>query len=385
MRLTIQVALFCLLAANVAAQKVRVVVNVPSDTPKTDAIYVAGSLPSVGGWKADGVKLARQDDGTHAGEIDVEPGQTLEFKITRGTWETVEKNADGSERPNRPVAIDAATKRIDVTVDRWASGAGEPKPSTVVGTLNLHTIDSVPLKQSRMIRVWLPPGYDTNLQASYPVLYMHDGQNCFDRATSAFGREWEIDETLMRLIADKAIPPIIVVGIDNGLTNRINEYTYDADARRGGEGAKHAEFLLNEVKPFIEKTYRAKTGPAHRFIGGSSLGGVISLEVARRHPETFGGVIAMSPAIWWSNEALTAEIEKDAGGLAEARVWIDMGTREQMGDEKDRFVENVRRLDAALTKHAVEHRLVIEDGAEHNEPAWARRFPGAITYLLNSK
>src|SRR5688500_13413455 len=276
MRLTIQVALFCLLAANVAAQKVRVVVKVPSDTPKTDAIYVAGSLPSVGGWKADGVKLARQDDGTHAGEIDVEPGQTLEFKITRGTWETVEKNADGSERPNRSVAIDATTKQIDVTVDRWANGAAEPKSSTVVGTLKLHTLESAPLKQSRTIRVWLPPGYDTDPNARYPVLYMHDGQNCFDRATSAFGNEWQIDETLTRLISDKSVPPIIVVGIDNGQTNRINEYTYVADARGGGAGATYARFQLDEGNPVIEKSYRPRSGAARTFIGVSSPGGAIA-------------------------------------------------------------------------------------------------------------
>src|SRR5688500_13960984 len=132
MRLSMWIPIVCLLLANVAAQKVRIVVKVPGDTPHPDAIYVAGSVPSVGGWKADGVKLAREENGTHAGEIDLEPGLTLEFKITRGTWETVEKSADGSERPNRSVAIDASTKQIHVTVDRWASGAAEPKPSTVV-------------------------------------------------------------------------------------------------------------------------------------------------------------------------------------------------------------------------------------------------------------
>lgn len=387
MRPTIRIALACLLAANIAAQKVRVVVKVPGDTPANDPVYIAGSLPSVGNWKPDGVKLARRPDGSYAGDLDLEPGQTLEFKINRGTWETVEKNADGSERANRSVAIDASTKQIDVTVDRWASGAAPAaKASTVVGTLKLHTIDSVPLKLPRTIRVWLPPGYDADPNDRFDVLYMHDGQNCFDRATSAFGNEWEIDETLTKLIAEKQIRPIIVVGIDNGLTNRINEYTYTADPKHGGGGAAtHAQFLLDEVKPLVEKTYRTNTGKGHTFIGGSSLGGVISLEVARRHPNTFGGVIAMSPAIWWADQSLTKDIEADAAGLAGTRVWIDMGTRERMGDEKDRFVEDERRLDAALAKHAVEHRLVIEEGAEHNEPAWARRFPEAVTYVLHSK
>ena len=292
---------FCLVVSIAASaypdQKVRVVVRVPPITPKTESIYLAGSLPSIGGWKADGLKLTRQDDGTYTGDIDLPIGETLEFKITRGSWATVEKTADGSDRPNRHVAVDAATKRIDATVERWANDSQNNLPaSSVVGTLKLHTIDSRSLKQPRIIRIWLPPGYDANTKAGYSVLYMHDGQNCFDRRTSAFGNEWEIDETLTKLIVEKRIPPIIVVGIDNGGANRINEMTYAAEAKRGGgQGAGYAEFLLSEVKPFVEKTYRVKPGQTDTFIGGSSLGGLASLEIARRHPKTFGGVIAMSP------------------------------------------------------------------------------------------
>ena len=130
---------------------------------------------------------------------------------------------------------DAVTKQIDATVERWASvGLSSGQVSTVVGNLKLHKIDSRILKQSRTIRVWLPPGYDANVNVRYSVLYMHDGQNCFDRATSAFGNEWQIDETLTKLINNKRVPPMIVVGIDNGLANRINEYTYNADSERGG-------------------------------------------------------------------------------------------------------------------------------------------------------
>jgi predicted alpha/beta superfamily hydrolase len=379
-----------------AAQKVRIVVRVPGDTPATDLVYVAGSLPNVGGWRADGVKLARQADNTYTGSIDLEAGRTLNFKITRGSWRTVEKNADGSERPNRVVLVEAATRQIDVTVDRWASDdLGSGQVSTVVGNLKLHKIASRSLKQSRTIRVWLPPGYEANVNLRYSVLYMHDGQNCFDRATSAFGNEWQIDETLTKLINDKCVPPIIVVGIDNGLANRINEYTYNADPERGGgQGSESAEFLLNEVKPFVEKTYRTNVGRASTFLGGSSLGGLISLDIARRHPDIFGGVIAMSPAIWWAGQSLTQDVERDPGGLTGARVWIDMGSRESIplsaagtaDTQSQRFVAAARRLDEALAKHRIDHRLVIDDQhAEHNEPAWASRFPQAIAYIVGAK
>jgi predicted alpha/beta superfamily hydrolase len=307
----------------------------------------------------------------------------------------VEKNADGTDRANRTVDVKPDTKQIDVKVERWSSdGNVRASASSVVGTLKLHNIESRALKQPRTIRVWLPPGYDGAASAHYPVLYMHDGQNCFDRATSAFGNEWEIDETLTKLISEHRIAPIIVVGVDNGLVNRINEYTYHADAKRGGgQGAAHAEFLLNEVKPFVEKHYRIQTGPAHTFLGGSSLGGLISLEVARRHPGIFGGVIAMSPAIRWADEVFLKEVEQDVGGLAGARVWIDMGARENLpasANEKQeaqnaQLVAAARRLDAALTTHRLKHRLLIdEEHPEHNEPAWASRFPRAITYILEA-
>jgi predicted alpha/beta superfamily hydrolase len=384
-----------------AAQKIEVVVHVPGDTPATvEAIFLAGSLASVGSWRPDGVRLSRrQDDGSYAGSIELETGQTLEFKITRGSWGTVEKNADGSDRPNRSIVVDAAMKRIEVIVARWApQGATKPSSSSVIGTLKLHEIDSQVLKRQRTIRVWLPDAYGAEPNARFDVLYMQDGQNCFDRATSAFGREWEIDETLTKLIAEKAVRPLIVVGIDNGGAERIDEYTYEKASTtapaglklRGGRGAEYARFVLTEVKPFVEKQYRVNTGQAHTFIGGSSLGGLISLEIARRHPGTFGGVIAMSPTLRWSERGLAEDLERDAGGLAGARIWIDMGTRE-LGDDpraaerNDQFVAEARRVDAVLGRLGVEHRLLVADGAEHNESAWAARFGRAIAYVLGTK
>jgi predicted alpha/beta superfamily hydrolase len=397
-RITITTFL-CLLAVAVsparAEQKLHVVIHAPSSTPKTDSLYLAGSLPSVGGWKADGVKLTHQDNGTYTSDIDLTAGKTLEFKITRGSWASVEKYADGSDRPNRQVTVDATTKQIDVTVARWASDDQSTLPAgTVVGNLKLHNLDSKVLKQPRTIRVWLPPGYEANVKDRFGVLYMHDGQNCFDRRTSAFGNEWEIDETLTKLIGEKRVPPLMVVAIDNGGANRINELTYTAEAKRGGgQGSLYADFLLNEVKPFIDRTYRTNPGSANTFIGGSSLGGLASLEIARRHPSTFAGVIAMSPTILWADELMVNEVKSDPNGLAGTRVWIDMGTREGTLGSNDgtsnvqsqRYVDAAHRLDQILTKSRIEHRLMIDNQhASHSEPAWASRFPQAIAYILNA-
>jgi predicted alpha/beta superfamily hydrolase len=384
-------------AASCAAdQKLHLIVHVPPATTATDSIYLAGSLPEVGTWKPDGIKLARQSNGVYAGDINLPIGQSLEFKITRGAWGTVEKAADGSDRPNRKIVGDANTHQIEITVDGWATSVlPATTPTTVVGNLKIHQLDSHVLKAKtpRTIRVWLPPGYDADPAARYPVLYVHDGQNCFDRATSAFGAEWQIDETLTKLIADKRIPPIIAVGIDNGGINRLNELTYLPDAAHGGgQGAVYADFLLNEVKPFVDKTYRTKPNYAHTYLGGSSLGGLASLDIARRHPNTFAGIIAMSPTLHWADRVILKEIDTNPGGLANARIWIDMGTHEGgpnpkpgTPEQNDRYVARIRALDQSLTRHHIDHRLVIDnDHPSHNEPAWAARFPQAIEYILNA-
>ena len=353
---------------------VRVVVRVPAGTD--GAVYLAGSLAAVGGWRADGVRLDRLPDGTVAGTVELPVGAELQFKLTRGTWDTVERRADGADRDNRTATIAADTDRIDVTVDRWAAGPATRPAATVVGRLELHVIQSVALRGPRTVRVWLPPGDDAKPRG---VLYLFDGQNLFDRRTAAFGREWEVDETLKRLTAAGAVPPLIVVGLDNG-PDRLAEYTFDADAAHGGggRGAATAAFLLDKVMPWVTRTYQPVGRP---MLGGSSLGGLLALDVARRHPGTFAGVAAVSPSLWWDHEATLSALAVDPSPLVGTRVWLDVGTAEEPGADGAADVERVRRLAAALDRGGVAHRLVVEPGAHHDEAAWAGRFPALITYL----
>lgn len=376
-----------------AGQTVAVVLRVPADTPADAAVFVAGSLPSVGNWKADGVRMTRARDGTYTGNFIVEAGQSLEYKFTRGSWDTVEKSVTGGDLSNRVFIADTPAASINAAVARW--GNATPNTSTantVIGTLRIVQVPATGQHAGRTIRVWLPPAYDA--AASYPVLYMQDGQNCFDRATSAYGSEWQIDETLTRLIADGTVPPLIVVGIDNAGADRIKEYTFAADPLDGGgDGAAYADLLLHGVMPFVEASFRVKRGPANTFVGGSSLGALISLEIAWRNPGVFGGVLAMSPALWWDDQMTTNELDKDSAGLARTRVWIDIGTREavafpeggSLDTQNQRAVDETRRLDAVLTRAGIEHRLTVEEGAQHQEAAWARRFPAAVVYLLSGR
>ena len=367
-----------------------IIVHVPMDTPADATVFLAGSLPSVGSWKADGVQMARAADGTYSGSLTLEAGQTLDYKFTRGSWDAVEKAADGSDRANRELNIGATMAPITATVERWAS---EPvKANTIVGTLQIVQVPATGPHGPRTIRVWLPSGYDDMAaEQRFPVLYLQDAQNCFDRATSAYGSEWQVDETLTRLITDGAVPPIVVVGIDNAGTDRTREYTFDVDPQDGGgDGAAYADLVLHTIMPFVEKTYRVQSGPASTFIGGSSLGALISLEIARRHPGVFSGVLVMSPSLWWDNQTTIDDLAKDPAGLAGTRVWIDIGTREvvplaaagAMDPQNQLAVDEARRLDAVLASAGIEARLTVDEGAQHNEIAWAKRFPAAVTYLF---
>ncbi len=361
------------------------VVHVPPSTPGDARVFVAGSGAALGNWKADGFELRRDDSGIYRGEAALEAGTNIEFKFTLGNWRTVEKNADGTDRANRKEKVEPSTRQIEATVERWASTSNVIE-SSVVGTLKLHTIDSKTLGRQRTIRVWLPADYEANPTQRYPVLYMHDGQNCFDRATSAFGNEWKIDETLTKLSDDRKVPPMIVVGIDNGGAARTSEYTFVADEKYGGgQGERYANFLLDEVRPVINQTYRTQMGRENTFVGGSSLGGLVSIEIANRHPDVFGGAIVMSPSLWWANHAIIDDLAKDASRLRDTRLWIDMGTREGSAETAASNVDLAREVDSILTKARIEHRLQIAEGAQHDEPAWATRFPDAIEYLFSTK
>ena len=369
------------------------IVHVPADTPANASVFLAGSLPGVGSWKADGVQLARADDGTYSGGLTLEAGQTLEYKFTLGSWDAVEKAADGGDLANRVSNVGTSAAPITATVDRWAS---EPvRVNTVVGSLQITQVPAFGSHGARTIRVWLPPGYDGNEgQTRFPVLYLQDGQNCFDRTTSAYGSEWQVDETLTRLIGDGSVPPLVVVGIDNAGADRTREYTFDVDPQDGGGGgAEYADLVLRGVMPFVESKYRVQTGPAGTFIGGSSLGALVSLEIARRHPGVFGGVLVISPALWWDNQTTVADTAADPAGLAGTRVWIDIGTREvvslaptgSMDPQNSLAVEEARRLDDVLRRAGIEAKLTVDEGAQHNEIAWAKRFPAAVSYLLTRR
>ncbi|HWN67002.1 MAG TPA: alpha/beta hydrolase-fold protein, partial [Haliangium sp.] len=271
-------------------------VAVPADTPPDSKIHIAGDFQ---GWDPGSAahQLTRQDDGRYAITLELDIGTSIAFKFTRGSWDYVEKGPDGEELDNRTLTIEASSTQ-ELTVARWADGS--PPPTTITGDVSTITVPG--FLDGRRVWVYLPPDYDTDTEARYPVLYMFDGQNVFDTATS-FSGEWQVDETLETGIAAGDVRPIIVVAVDNGGAQRIAEYTpWAADPYGGGQADTHLQAFTDVLVPYIDQAYRTIADPGSRAIAGSSLGGLMSLYVAYEHDDVFGLIAALSPSLWWDGE-----------------------------------------------------------------------------------
>jgi predicted alpha/beta superfamily hydrolase len=264
---------------------------------------------------------------------------------------------------------------------------------TLTGDIRIHKdFHSKILNNDRNVIVYLPPGYDKEKQRSYSVLYFHDGQNLFDGATSYIpGQEWRLDEAAQSLIAAGKIEPLIIVGVYNTGKDRVDEYTPVAEPKykAGGKADLYGRLLVEELKPFIDKTYRTKKEAAHTGLGGSSLGGLVSIYLGLKYPNVFGRLAVVSPSVWWGNNQIVhyVEAQKKKPSL---RVWLDIGTKEgRDAAEAQTTVDGARLLKETLIKKGWklgrDLKYFEAEGAEHNERAWAARSDQMLQFLFPRK
>jgi predicted alpha/beta superfamily hydrolase len=268
------------------------------------------------------------------------------------------------------------------------SPSDPPRPShaarahTLTGDIRTHErFHSRHLEHDRTVVVYLPPSYDANAATRYPVLYLHDGQNVFDAATS-FADEWHVDETAQALITVGDIQPIIVVGIYNTGEHRIDEYTptVQRDIGSGGHADDYGRMLVHDLKPFIDETYHTCADATDTALGGSSLGGLLTMHVGIRYPETFGKLAVLSPSVWWDERVILKEVDALSSKLPQ-RIWLDAGTR-----EGPTTIADARLLrDALVAKGWVVgedlHYLEVL-GGEHNEASWGARVGPVLEFLF---
>ena len=255
--------------------------------------------------------------------------------------------------------------------------------SSLKSRLRLHQqFPSELLDEKRDLIVYLPPLYEAEPDRRYPTLYLQDGQNLFDPHTSFIpGKYWRVGETADELIMTGAIEPLVIVGIYNTGARRIDEYTPIEDQRLGGGQADaYGQMLVKELKPFVDHRYRTLPGIDNCGVGGSSLGGLVSLYLALRYSGVFGKLAVMSPSVWWRNRAIlktVAQIERKP----ELRIWLDIGTR-----EGQRALPDARALKTALVKRGwklgEDLSYTEVEGGGHDEVAWSQRVAPMLQFLF---
>jgi predicted alpha/beta superfamily hydrolase len=244
------------------------------------------------------------------------------------------------------------------------------------------------LPHARTLSVWLPPGYGSEPHRRFPTFYMHDGQNLFDARTAFGGVSWAMGEVTEREILEGRAEPLIIVGIANS-PDRLQEYgpTQQDFGSERDPSRDYGRFLVEEVKPFIDSTYRTRPEPEHTGVGGSSMGGLISLHLCEWYPQVFGKCAAMSPSLWWDREFFLRTVKVSPEWLTYCRVWLDVGEYENATPtESEATMRRVRRLASLFTQHGMcegEHfRYVEVPGGTHNEAAWGGRFDEVLRFLF---
>ena len=366
----------------VAQQKVRIEISsLPANNPSGSSIFVAGNFNS---WNPQGKNYQFQkNEKGYFLELSLNAG-SYEYKITRGGWDKVECTKDGKDIGNRTLKVDT-DERIELSVEGWKDLFASSQPRKSTANKNVQIIDTaffIPqLNRTRRVWVYLPASYN-NSTKKYPVLYMHDGQNVFDDATS-FSGEWGVDEAIDTL--GLKTKECIVVGIDNGSDKRLNEYCpYDFNLSEiaannktnVGEGGKYVDFLVKTLKPLIDKKYRTFKDKNNTFTAGSSMGGLISMYAALKYPKVFGGAGVFSPAFWVGPKIF--DDIKTKGKKVKAKIYFYAGDEEgeTMVPMTIRAFNEMHRV--SKSKMAT----VIRSGGKHNEARWRVEFPLFYEWLM---
>ena len=346
---------------------------VPTNTPTGDTIFIVGNFNNWNPKDATKIML-RQTDGTF--KITFTPSVTaLEYKFSRGDWGRVEGDANGSCRPNRTWTYNNGVQNFDTQVLSW-EGMGQNSTATANVRIISNSFAIPQLNRTRRIWIYLPPQYSDTTKR-FPVMYMQDGQNLFDKATS-FAGEWGVDETLNSL-ANAGDKGCIVVGIDNGGGNRIGEYSpWKHPTYGGGDGAKYAKFMVETLKPYIDANFRTKSDRLNTAIGGSSMGGLISMYTAAEYQNVFSKALIFSPSFWFRDSCFTHV--RLRAKQATMRYYFMSGTNEDadMVPQMQQMVSILRGV--GYTDD--EFKIVTKTDGQHAEWFWNREFGDGYKWLF---
>lgn len=346
-------------------------------TQEDDArpVFVTGNF---NGWvtKDERYRMARVSEGHYAlaFQIPAKLAEPLEYKYVKGGWEGEELDADGLPRLNRRMEVPKG--KVTDVVPQWKKHGDWYDPAFYPDIRILSKRFPMPkLRRRRRISVLLPWDYDKS-DKRYPVLYLQDGQNLFDE-DAPFGT-WGVDKQLAAL-AEKGKGEFIVVAIDHGGKERINEYLpYDSQKWGEGLGRDYADFLTNTLKPYVDAQYRTRPQREHTGIGGSSMGGLISIYAGILFPEAYSKYMIFSPSLWVTPKVYSEPFRFAA--FPQTKIYLYAGGKEGAG-----VVSNVERFKQVMEKRSanqVQLRLAIDPDGMHNEATWGKEFPKAAEWLF---
>lgn len=367
------IALF-LLPGFLSAQLTIKVTSLPANTPAGAKIYIAGSF---NGWNpGDAAMILTAQPNGHRTITLNPPVGPVRFKFTRGSWATVEGNASGGFQPDHVVTYTGLPQTIEVAILSWedlGSGGGGGSAQVSVLSNNFYMPE---LSRTRRVWLYLPPDYNTS-NKKYPVLYMQDGQNLFDPATS-FAGEWQVDESMDELFKQGDYG-CIIVGIDNGGVYRLDEYSaWVNPLYGGGQGDEYMRFIVNTLKPYIDQNYRTLPGRNYTGLMGSSMGALVSMYGLIEHQTVFSKAGVFSPAFWFAGDNSAAQI-LGTGKRDNVRAYFLCGGQEPAYVRQDMQEVADAMIEAGFNNSEISFK-VPSDG-QHSEWFWRREFPAAYKWL----
>lgn len=344
-----------------------------------EQVYVAGSPAEMGAWNPAGVAMRRVDETHWEAEVELEEEGPIECKITRGSWGREAVDEFGHVPANWHLTARDGM-RAEICVAGWKDGVGTKAPPRIAGDWEVvEGVESAFLEEKRDVIVWLPPGYAAHPERRYPVLYLHDGRQVFNPATSTWGKDWQVDEHGLEMVLSGEVEPFIAVAADC-TEARGTEYHPD----RGGEA--YVRFLTEELKPMVDARWR--TDPERSFTAGSSLGGLMAFYEAWTRPGIFGAAACLSPAFGAGIESRCAErVEADgaAGQLPDVRLFLSCGGTGDL--EKRLLAGTLEMVDRLKCVGFPEDRMEVhvEGWAEHNEESWERMVPRMLKFFFGRR
>lgn len=370
--------LFLLFSLVSFAQVTLKIVKVPDNTPENAEIFIAGNFNN---WSPNDTafRLTQNYKGQYFIDLPTKP-ENYEFKFTLGSWNSTEMSVGGGDISNRKLFGGKDTV-VSFTIENWKSLGTDARHIAAPQAFVLS--DNFPmnkLNKTRRVWVYLPQDYSASANKRYPVLYMQDGQNLFSASTAANG-EWEVDETLSEL-EKKENAGVIIVAIDNGGAERIDEYSpWNNPEYGGGKGKEYLDFIAYSLKPCIDMLYRTKPDRLHTGIMGSSLGALVSLYAAFKYEQVFSKFGIFSPSLWLSDSIYM--LPKTTCHKYPSKIYLMSGILESATQAQETYNMRDTLLKHGFAKEEV--RCEIKNDGTHSEWFWKREFAECYNWLFEEE